>query len=186
MALGALVTLAAVRLGSPAEETGAPFAAGAGGRGAMAAPDISQMSPEERARRLFDRVMGLSERGVQDSVQFFLPMAIGAYQQLPALDLDARYDMGALYLAGDVADGALAQADTILQAAPTHLYGFMLRARGLELKNDARGARAAYMAFLRHEQAERARQRPEYAEHSQAVDAFREEAARVTGGARTP
>lgn len=186
MALGALVTLAAVRLGSPAEETGAPFAAGAGGRGAMAAPDISQMSPEERARRLFDRVMRLSERGVQDSVQFFLPMAIGAYQQLPALDLDARYDMGALYLAGDVADGALAQADTILQAAPTHLYGFMLRARGLELKNDTRGARAAYMAFLRHEQAERARQRPEYAEHSQTIDAFAQEARGAGGTARTP
>jgi len=186
MALGALVTLAAVRLGSPAEETGAPFAGGAGGRGAMAAPDISQMSPEERARRLFDRVMGLSERGVLDSVRFFLPMAIGAYQQLPALDLDARYDMGVLYLAGDLADDALAQVDTILQAVPTHLYGFMLRARGLEEKNDARGARAAYMAFLRHEPAERARQRPEYAEHQRTIDTFAEEARRATGTAQTP
>ncbi|MGH7645380.1 MAG: hypothetical protein ACREMR_07310, partial [Gemmatimonadales bacterium] len=128
----------------------------------------------------------LSERGVRDSVQFFLPMAIGAYQQLPALDHDARYDMGVLYLAGDDADGALAQADTILRAVPSHLYGFMLRARSLELKNDARGARAAYTSFLRHEPAERVRQRPEYAEHQEAIDAFREEATRGTASARTP
>lgn len=185
MALGALVTLAAVRLGGPNEPV-APVAAQSGGRGVMAAPDISQMSPEERARRLFDRIMRLSERGARDSVLFFLPMAIGAYHQLPALDLDARYDMGVLYLAGDDADGALAQADTILRAVPTHLYGLMLRAKGGELKNDARGARAAYAAFLRHEPAERARQRPEYAEHAQAIDAFRDEARGRAAGGQTP
>ncbi len=186
MALGALVTLAAVRLGAGSAEPAAPFAPTASGRGPMGTTDISQMSPEERARRLFDRVMRMSERGARDSVQFFLPMAIGAYQQLPALDLDARYDMGALYLAGDDADGALAQADTILRAVPTHLYGFMLRTRALELKDDARGARAAAAAFLRHEPAERARQRPEYAEHQSAIDAFREEATRASAGAGTP
>ena len=186
MALGALVTLAAVTLRSSTDETGAPFATGAGGRGAMAASDISRMSPEERARRLFDRIMQLSERGVQDSVQFFLPMAIGAYLQLPALDLDARYDMGVLYLAGEDADAALAQADTILRAVPPHLYGFMLRGRAMEAKDDARGARAAYTAFLRNEAAERARQRPEYAEHQRTIDTFAEEARRATGTARTP
>ncbi len=177
--MGALITVVALRLG-PSTGSGTGDAGGATDGllppARMTAPDISQMSPEERARRLFDRIMTLAERGVQDSVQFFLPMAIGAYGQLPALDLDARYDLGLLYIAGREAAGALAQADTILRAVPTHLYGFMLRARGLELRGDVRGVRQAYVAFLRHEAAERARQRPEYAEHATSIDAFRAEA----------
>jgi len=146
------------------------------------APDISQMSPEEQARRLFDRVVGLAERGVQDSVRFFLPMALGAYAQLPALDLDARYDIGVLHLAGSDGAGALAQADTILRTVPTHLYGFMLRARAYELARDAPRARRAYAGFLRYETAERARRRPEYTEHQNTIDAFHAEALRATGG----
>src|SRR5688572_30100231 len=39
------------------------------------APDISQLTPRERADRLFDRVMRLHERGRTDSVQFFAQMA---------------------------------------------------------------------------------------------------------------
>src|SRR5438552_3564799 len=148
----------------------------------LPAPDISQMSPEEQARRLFDRVVGLAERGAQDSVRFFLPMALGAYAQLPALDLDARYDIGVLRLAGGDGAGALAQADTILHTVRTHLYGFMLRARAYELARDAPRARRAYAGFLRYETAERARRRPEYAEHQNTIDAFHAEALRVTGG----
>ena len=148
----------------------------------LPAPDISQMSPEEQARRLFDRVVGLAERGVQDSVRFFLPMALGAYAQLPALDLDARYDIGVLHLAGSDGVGALAQADTILRTVPTHLYGFMLRARAYELARDAPRARRAYAGFLRYETAERARRRPEYTEHQNTIDAFHAEALRATGG----
>jgi hypothetical protein len=52
------------------------------------------MSPEERANRLFNRVMILAEAGKTDSVQFFLPMALGAYSQLPNLDADAHYHVG--------------------------------------------------------------------------------------------
>src|SRR5579859_468667 len=87
LTVGALLAVLIMKAG---REQGA----GSGGRGDQAAPssqltppDISQMSPEERARRLFDRVMALAQRGAQDSVQFFLPMALGAYAQLPALDL---------------------------------------------------------------------------------------------------
>lgn len=147
-------------------------------------PDISQMSPEERARRLFDRVMSLAQRGAQDSVQFFLPMALGAYAQLPALDLDAHYDIGVLQLAGNNAAGVLAEADTILKSVPTHLYGLMLRAQGLALRGDSAAARRASAAFLANERAERARQRPEYAEHANALDEFHAEALTTTRGTR--
>ena len=184
-AVGALLTVVALRLGS-SSGGGMRESGGVGDGPAPAsripAPDISQMSPEEQARRLFDRVVGLAERGVQDSVRFFLPMALGAYAQLPALDLDARYDIGVLHLAGGDGAGALAQADTILRTVPTHLYGFMLRARAYELARDAPRARRAYAGFLRYETAERARRRPEYAEHQNTIDAFHTEAVRATQG----
>jgi len=170
-ALGALITVLVTRTaGTPAAAPPPVMSA------PVAAPDISRMSPEERAQRLFDRVVDLAQRGVQDSVQFFMPMALGAYAQLPTLDLDDHYDLGILHLAENDPATALAEADTILAAVPTHLYGLMLRAQGLTQKGDAAGARKAYQAFLANERAERARQRPEYAEHTAAIDAFHTEA----------
>lgn len=144
------------------------------------APDISQMSPEERAQRLFDRVMRLGEEGKLDSVQFFMPMALGAYQQLPALSLDAHFDLGLLHLAAGDPASALQEADAIRRAAPTHLFGFVLRARALQAQGDARGATQAYGGFLTNESAERARRRPEYAEHSRILEAIHSEAAAAT------
>src|SRR5438132_1716035 len=180
-AVGALVTVLVLRVGGSKERGAGPDGVpeGTAPRSPLPAPDISQMSPEEQARRLFDRVVGLAERGAQDSVRFFLPMALGAYAQLPALDLDARYDIGVLHLAGGDGAGALAQADTILRTVPTHLYGFMLRARAYELVRDAPRARRAYAGFLRYETAERTRRRPEYAEHQNTIDAFHADALRA-------
>ena len=145
-------------------------------------PDISQMSPEERATRLYNRVMTLHSRGQADSARFFLPMALQAYSMLPALDVDARYHIGVLALTNGDAAAALAQADTIRRAVPTHLFGFMLRARALELSHDAAGALRAYRAFLQHEAAERARQRPEYGEHAQNLAAFHDQAKQAIAG----
>lgn len=183
-ALGALVTVLALRLGgSTGRGTGD---AGGVGDGPLPSspvpPDISQMSPEERATRLYNRVMSLHSQGKVDSADFFLPMALQAYTMLPALDVDARYHMGVLDLTAGNAAGALAQADTIRRVTPTHLFAFMLRARALELTHDTPGALRAYRAFLQHEGAERARRRPEYDEHAQNLDAFRDQAKQVTAG----
>ena len=188
-ALGALVTVLALRIGGSGERGAVPGAAAEGTAPSsplpVGAPDISQMSPEERATRLYNRVMSLHSRGQADSAEFFLPMALQAYAMLPALDVDARYHIGVLDLTGGNAAGALAQADTIRRAASTHLFGFMLRARALELTHDAAGARRAYRAFLQNEAAERARRRPEYDEHAQNLDAFRDQAKQVTAGKAT-
>ena len=184
-AAGALLTVLAFRLGGSAGRgTGD---AGGVEDGPLPAsrippPDISQMSPEERATRLYNRVMSLHSQGKSDSAEFFLPMALQAYTMLPALDVDARYHVGVLDLTGGNAAAALAQADTIRRAVPTHLFGFMLRARALELTHDTPGALRAYRAFLQHEAAERARRRPEYADHVQNLDAFRDQAKQVTAG----
>ncbi len=178
LALGALIGVLAMRgndgaAGSP--EPAAPFAGAAPPTG-VAAPDISQMSPEERAQRLFDRVMRLDEAGKSDSVRFFLPMALGAYEQLPALSLDSHFDVGLLKLAGGDPAGALAEADTIRRQIPTHLFADILRARALEAQHDARGTRVAYQSFLKNEASERARRRPEYADRSSLLDAFHADA----------
>ena len=175
MGLGVLIGVLAMRssggpLGTATPPApAAPFASGSAG---VAAPDISQMSPEERAQRLFDRVMRLNEAGKTDSVRFFLPMALGAYEQLPALSLDAHFDVGLLKLAGGDAAGALAQADTIRREVPTHLFADILRARALESQNNARAARDVYQHFLKDEPGERARRRPEYADRANLLDAF--------------
>jgi hypothetical protein len=176
LALGALIAVVTLRGsgGAPGSSPAAPFAGRA--PAAMPASDISQMSPEEQAQRLFDRVMRLQEEGKTDSVQFFLPMAIGAYQQLPAQTLDAHFDMGLLLLAGGDPSGALAEADSIRRRVPTHLYADVLRARAALARNDERTARQAFQNFLKNEAAERARRRPEYDEHPRILDAFHAEA----------
>lgn len=183
-AVGALLTVLAFRVGNSSGDgrREAPDESAPASR--LPPPDISQMSPEERATRLYNRVMTLHTRGQADSAAFFLPMALQAYAMLPALDVDARYHIGVLDLTGGNARAAVAQADTIRRAVPTHLFGFMLRARGLELERDSVGARRAYRDFLRNEAAERARKRPEYDDHAENLDSFHEQAAAATGGTK--
>ena len=169
-ALGALITVVAMRMsaggGPPAERTTL------GGPVGVVAPDISQMSPEERANRLFNRVMTMAQAGNDDSVRFFLPMALGAYSQLPAVDVDARYHIGLLQLAGGNAASALAQADTIQRTVPTHLFAYVLRAHAYEQQGNRQGERRAYADFLSREASEMARNRPEYTDHREALTAF--------------
>jgi len=181
-ALGALVTVLVMRVGGGSPS---PDVQTLGGPVGIRPPDISQMSPEERATRLFDRVMILAQAGKDDSVQFFLPMALSSYDQLPALDSDARYHVGLLHLAGGDPAGALAQADTIQKAVPTHLFAYVLRAHAFQQQGNQQGERRAYADFLKSETAELARKRPEYADHQNALTAFREEARRQQAAGRT-
>src|SRR5213592_4410402 len=187
-ALGALIAVVALRA------SGGGMRDAAGGRRDASPdtlpaprnspPDISQMSPEERATRLYNRVMTLHSQGKADSAAFFLAMALQAYAMLPALDVDARYHIGVLDLAGGHAPAALAQADTIQRMVPSHLFGLMLRARGFELEGDAARARRAYQDFLKNEAAERARKRPEYDDHAENLDSFHQQATAATTGTK--
>ena len=149
-------------------------------------PDISQMSPEERATRLFNRVMTLAQAGKDDSVQFFLPMALGSYAQLPSLDPDARYHVGLLELAGGDANAAIAEADTIRLSTPTHLFTYVLRAHAYQALGKKAQEQQAYADFLTHEQAELARKRPEYDEHRNSLTSFHGEAVRQAQTSRKP
>jgi len=131
----------------------------------MRAPDISNMSPQERADRLYNRVMTLATEGKVDSVQFFAPMALIAYRDLAPFNADERYDMGRI---GEVA-GALpfakAQADSILLANPNHLLGLILEARLATIAGDSTQVHAYERKLVAAEKAELATQREEYARH---------------------
>src|SRR5919107_4282954 len=111
-------------------------AAGASTGAPPRAPDISQLTPEQRAERLYDRIMTEHEAGRTDAVRSFLPMAVAAYQMLDSLNLDQRYDLGRLGEVGGDTALARAQADTILQKRPTHLLGLILAARIARLEKD--------------------------------------------------
>jgi hypothetical protein len=175
-ALGAMLATFALR--SAGSGDAAPAATPLADR-ITRAPDISTMTPQERANRLFDRVMRHAEANQPDSVQFFLPMALQAHAMLLGLDADGRFHVGLLHLAGGNAAAALAQADTLRREAATHLFAPMLRARALATQRDDQGARRAYREFLRNEASERALGRPEYADHVTTLDMFHEEALRA-------
>jgi hypothetical protein len=181
IALVALVALvAAQRFGAPtATRLDAPINAlpqaqlGEAPAGQMMerAPDISRLTPRERADRLFDRVMGLHERGRTDSVQFFAQMAIPAYQMLQPLDLDARYDMGRIAEVAGLTDYARAQADTILRADPNHLLGLVLAIRASRLSGDESAATGFERRLIAAEPTERRRPLVEYTRHRSDIDA---------------
>ena len=132
---------------------------------ARAATDISQLSPEERADRLFNRVMLLNTQGKTDSVQFFAPMAIAAFEQLGPLNADQRYDMGRIAEVSGALPLARAQSDSILREQPSHLLGLVLAARVAMLARDGPALRQARSRLLAVERAELARGLPEYQRH---------------------
>jgi hypothetical protein len=123
------------------------------------------MSPEERADRLFNRVMSLWSEGKRDSAQFFAPMAMTAIGSLSPLDAHRRYDLGLVSLvAGDNAT-AKAQSDTILKGRPQHLLGLLLAARAADARGDSSVAREMRARLVSSEKSERASGLPEYTDH---------------------
>jgi hypothetical protein len=154
-----------------ASTDGAPPPLGAAGVSAAPAPDISSMSPGERAVRLYNRVMAMSERGRADSVQLFAPMAVAAYEMLGPLTVDQRYDLGRIHLAAREAPLAAAQADTILRQQSNHLLGLLLAADAARARNDDSKARDYLARFQRAQESERAKQLPEYLDHANDISA---------------
>lgn len=160
------------RGGASAAPEGGPASSGA----PVAAPDISNLSPQEQFDRLYDRIMRASSSGDAATVQQFSPMAISAYGLLDSVDIDSRYDVAVIKLhIGDIA-GATALADTIVRTSPTHLFGYMLRATVARFGGDSAAARTARGAFLRNYAAEMRKGRGEYEEHRSAIEAFKTEA----------
>ncbi len=162
----ALAIVAVMRLGGPGPSP-APSTARQ-----PAAPDISQMTPRERADRLFDRIVDAAERGDTAEIARFQPMAIGAYQLLEARDADARYHMGVIYTLAGNPGGARAQLDTLRSTAPNHLLGLMLDYTIARVEDNAPAQQRMYRRFVDAYDAEITKPQPEYEAHTAAIDAF--------------
>ena len=96
-------------------------------------------------------------------------MARMAYEQLPAIDPDARYHMAMLHLQGGEPAAALAQADSIVRTAAGHLFAPLVREAEAVRRGDSAAAAAARAAFLAAYDSEIALERPEYADHRGAL-----------------
>ncbi|HEX5581677.1 MAG TPA: zinc ribbon domain-containing protein [Gemmatimonadaceae bacterium] len=156
----------------------APFAGGAGGAPAGPAPDISNMSPEERADRLFDRIMTAYENGDSEYVQNMAPMALAAYEMLPTLDPLRRFDWGRIAEITGSLQVAQAHADTLLQANPRHLLGLILAARVADLEKDEARRAAFANRLIEAAPAELEEGRPEYTVHANTINIALTEARR--------
>lgn len=143
----------------------------ADGGQAVRAPDISQLSPEERADRLFNRVMLLNSQGKSDSVLFFAPMALESYRLLSPMNADQRYDMGRIAEVAGAYPLAAAQADTVLQQNPTHLLGLILAARIASLEKQPAKQAGFTRRMLAALQSETAKRLPEYDRHQDDIAA---------------
>jgi len=146
---------------------GAPPAAA----GMPSEADISRMSPQEQADRLFNRVMRDASEGKSDSVAMFAPMAIQALEALAPLDAHQHFDLGLVAAVSGNLARAKVEADSILKKNPKDLLGLTLAIRVAEAsKNSA--ARADYeKRLLAAEPAERKTGREEYTAHGADIDA---------------
>jgi hypothetical protein len=140
------------------------------------APDISQLTPQERFLRLNNRVMEAASQGDSTTVINFTPMALGAYAQLDTVSQDDRYHAAILNAqVGRLAE-ALALADTMLRITPGYLLAYAVRGDIAGFQHDSTRMRAAYRDFQKAWPAESAARRAEYVDHQNVLDEFRKRA----------
>lgn len=161
--------------GMSQEELSAMSASGAGMGDIVRAPDISSMTTEEWAERLYDRIMLLESQGKVDSIQFFAPMAIQAYQMLEesqgSLNVDQRYDVGRIAEAAGGIPFAKSQADSILLEHPDNLLGLILAARIARATGNTPSQIELAEHFVAVKEREMASPRPEYLKHQTEIAA---------------
>ncbi|HEX8905278.1 MAG TPA: zinc ribbon domain-containing protein [Longimicrobiaceae bacterium] len=191
VALAALVAVLVIpRLGGGRDEAAQPPFAQAPAGPVSPAPgapqenpgavDLSSMTPRQAADRLFNRVMTAVSNGDTAQALRFLPMAVMAYQRVDSLDMDGRYHLAALNLTAGQWNAARAQADTMLAASPTHLFGLFVAAQAEAGRGNQAAAKEFYRRFLAAYDAEVARKLPEYEEHSQGLAPMKAQAERET------
>jgi hypothetical protein len=179
IALVVVIALVLVQTASKKDEGGSeaggaplagPMGGGAGG-GMPSAGDISSMSPQERADRLFNRVMRYASEGKSDSAGIFAPMAIQSFEMMAPLDVHQRFDLGLVAVVTGDAPRARAEADTILKKNPNDLLGLTLAVRAAEAAKDAATRTSFEKRLIAAEPAERKSPRQEYVAHSSDIDA---------------
>ena len=147
----------------------APFAQGGNGGGATP-PNIANLSPSERANRLYTRIMEYAEAGKVDSVAFFAPMAMASHEMLEGATTDERYHFGRIAEVTNAPAVAKAQADTMLKTAPNNLLGLLLAARAARMTGDNAAARSFDQRLLKALEPELATRLPDYDMHRAEID----------------
>lgn len=158
--------------GAAANPMSVPAAPGGG------PPNIANMTPSERANRLYGRVMAYAEAGKGDSAAFFAPMALAAHEMLDNATLDERYHMGRIAEIVGRAGVTKAQADTILQLQGDNLLGLLLAARAARMNGDAQAAKTFDQKLLRVLDAQMATKLPEYEMHRMEIERAADDARR--------
>jgi len=152
-----------VRPGPPPTPGSAPAGAppSAGGQAPV---DLSAMSPQEAANRLFDRVMRTLEAGDTAGALGFQPMAIQAYEMLEPLDLDGLFHVAMLQI---IVDPSAAQitANRILEVEPDHVLGLGMAAEAARRLGEEDQAAAQYQHLLDVFDSQVGRPLPEYQAH---------------------
>lgn len=163
---------AAGPMGGGAPMGGAPMGARPmGGGGGPSGVNLGAMSPEERADRLFNRVMTYASSGKPDSAAIFAPMALQAFEMMGQLNVHGRYDVGLVAMVARELPKAKAQADTILKQNPNDLLGLTLAMRVAEAAKNSTAARDFGKRLIAAEAPEKKTGREEYTAHGADIDA---------------
>lgn len=140
------------------------------------APDFTTMAPQEKADRLFNRIMLASENGNAKEALVFVPMAIEAYNSLGNMDNDARYHLTLIYMvAGDIKN-TRAQLEILRRAVPMHLLGLIVEYQIAEKNGNKNDMAKAYKHFLAAYESEILVGRAEYKDHEGSINRFRKRA----------
>ena len=145
-------------------------------------PDISQMSPEEQADRLFNRIMTERENGDTAQARFFTPMATQAYQNAEPLDDDGLYHLASVQIVAEDYAGALRTADRVLTRNANHLLALGIAAEAATKAGDTAAARGFYQRLLNAYDAEMAKGLQEYRDHAAVMPEYQRIARAAVGG----
>ncbi|HSG82464.1 MAG TPA: zinc-ribbon domain-containing protein [Gemmatimonadota bacterium] len=136
------------------------------------------LTGREAADQLFNQAMYAYETGDSATANQFIPMALSAYRNLASLDMDGRYHIALLELAAGRPLLAIAQADTMLAAAPEHLLALTVTGRSYESLGQEERAIEFYQRFLASYTPDVAVSRTEYMDHAGALPLRRDHAQR--------
>jgi hypothetical protein len=145
---------------------GAPAGPGAGGMGGFSG-DI-----RTDADRLFNRVMAAAEQGRQEEVDQFMPMAIQAYEMVPALDDDGLFHLAILQQTDGDHAAARQTAGRILEGSPGHILALGVAGTSASAMGDSAAARAYFSTLVERYPAESGRLIPEYVDHQPMLDEY--------------
>jgi hypothetical protein len=170
-----LIVMLGVRMVQPGPAAAPAPALGGAAAGTLSgpAPDISNMTPRQRADALFNRVMGYAEQGDSASMRAFMPMALAAHDQARPLDNDGLYHLAALNQTANNLDDAIAVAEEILASEPNHILALGVAGDAAAELGRGDDAEAYFRRLVEAYPREQSRPLPEYQAHQPSMQVAR-------------